>query len=139
MRAKEWQLLEILKSLEGQVVILHGEFRAAKAELADLMSQINSACKPVNTITAEHDVAPACKVTQIGNLWTAEVARNAIYREVTKTRRRANLMETVLIHSGTEVDDCLGRPVRVAQRLHLGSTADLALLFSLCMKPVVRT
>lgn len=49
MRAEEPHLLDIRKRLEGQVVILGAELRAAQVELTDLTSHCSELRKLVNT------------------------------------------------------------------------------------------
>lgn len=79
--AKESQLLDMRKSIEGQVAVLGAELRAAQAPLADLTSQRDGAHGRVNTLTAKHDVAAVREVTMTRSLRTTEVARDALSRD----------------------------------------------------------
>lgn len=87
LRAKESQLIDILKSLEGQVVVFCAEPLVAQVELADLTSQCDGACGRVNTLTAARDAAAAREVMEIGNRLATEGARDSLSRDVTTARR----------------------------------------------------
>lgn len=59
LRSKELQMLEVRKSLEGQMAVLRPELRGAQADFEDLTSQCEGARGHVNMIMVECDTAAA--------------------------------------------------------------------------------
>lgn len=86
-------------------MVLGAEFCAAQAKVTAFTLQCDGACLHVSPIIKDCNAAAGREVTVSGNLRSAEVVRDVLYRNVTAERCGTNWMKEVLINLRSEAND----------------------------------